>query len=68
MKIETKHDIGQEVWVMSDGKPTKATVKWIYISIFSALPLSIKYQVLSYEAPRYENQVFESKEELLKSL
>jgi hypothetical protein len=68
MKIETKYDIGQEVWVMSDGKPTKAKIKWIDISVFSALPLSIKYQVLSYEAPRYENQVFESEEELLKSL
>jgi hypothetical protein len=68
MKIETKFDIGQEVWVMSDGKPTKSTIKWITIGVYSVQPLSIRYQVLSYEAPRYENQVFESKEELLKSL
>lgn len=71
MKFETRYNIGDEVYVMSDDKPTKGKVKWIDIHIGrlgKEQIIEVRYQVLSYDTPYSEGLVFPSKEELLKSL
>lgn len=71
MTIETKYNVGDEVWVMCDSKPTKGKAKWIDIHIGrlgEEQIIEIRYQVLSYDTPYSEGLVFPTKEELLKSL
>ena len=68
MKIETKYDIGQEVWVNDNGTPRKCRVKYIEVLALELMGTTIKYKVLSYEPPIRESLVFPTKEELLKSL
>ena len=71
MTIETKYNIGDEVWVDVNGTPTQGKVKWIDIHIGrlgGEQIITVRYQVLSYETPYSEGLVFPSKEELLKSL
>lgn len=68
MKIETKYNIGDEVWVNDNGTPRKCKVKWIEVLALELLGTTIKYKVLSYEPPIREALVFASEEELLKSL
>ena len=71
MIIETKYNIGDEVWVVSDGTPTRGKVKWIDIHIGRLgreKIIEVRYQVLSYETPYSEGLVFPTKEELIKSL
>ena len=71
MTIETKYNIGDEVWVMSDGKPTQGKVKWIDVHIGrlgEEQIIDIRYQVLSYDTPYSESVLSPTKEELLKSL
>lgn len=68
MKIETKYNIGDEVWVKDNGKPRKCRVKYIEVLALELLGTTIKYKVLSYEPPIREALVFASEEELLKSL
>lgn len=67
MKIETKYNIGDEVWVNDNGTPRKCKVKWIEVLALELLGTTIKYKVLSYEPPIREALVFASEEELLKS-
>jgi hypothetical protein len=71
MKLETKYNIGDEVWVVSDDTPTQGKVKWIDIHIGrlgKEQIIEVRYQVLSYDTPYSEGLVFPTKEELLKSL
>jgi radical SAM superfamily enzyme YgiQ (UPF0313 family) len=71
MTIETKYNIGDEVWVVSDGAPTQGKVKWIDIHVGrlgEEQITEVRYQVLSYETPYSEGLVFPTKEELIKSL
>lgn len=71
MTIETKYNIGDEVWVAVDGKPTQGKVRYIDAicsRLGSELRYAIRYGVISYEAPYYEAAVFPTKEELLKNL
>ena len=71
MTIKTKYNIGDEVWVSVDGKPTQGKIRAINarISRFGdSLRGRVTYEVLSYELPYEERQVFPTKEELLKSL
>ena len=68
MKVETKYNIGDEVWVNDNGTPLKCKVKWIEVLALELLGTTIKYKVLSYEPPIREALVFASEEELLKSL
>ena len=62
MKIETKYDIGQEVWVMSMNKPHCTTIISIRIGKDELL-YSLKYFLI-----KKEEEIFPTKEELLKSL
>lgn len=71
MKIETKYDIGQEVWVMLLGKPTHCSIETIH-SCHSRIHRVIEYYLVGigstfgFHAKEYE--IFPTKEELLKSL
>lgn len=67
MKIETRFNIGDEVWVNYNGTPTMGKVKWIEVLCLDLLGTKIKYSVLSYEPPFSECLVFRTKQELLDS-
>lgn len=69
MTVKTRYNIGDEVWVVSDGKPTQGKVRWIDIHIGRIgreQIIEVRYQVLSYDTPYSEGLVFPAKEELLK--
>ena len=72
MKIETKYDIGQEVWVNAESASFLSTIKSVK-AIHDILQGKV---VLVYKYLYYvdclgwieENEIFATKEELLKSL
>ena len=71
MKIETKYDIGQDVWFVSKGKAVKDVFDMIHIHI--GCNKNIIYSFNSRRALGLfeiieESSVFPTKEELLKSL
>ena len=70
MKIETKYDIGDEVWFMYHSEPTKGIVGRIdttHIGSFSHILYYLKFG--QYEPViRKECHLYPTKEELLKSL
>jgi hypothetical protein len=69
MKIETKFNVGDEVWYMNNNLPSKRAVK--AISIFRTKnDVRIKYLWDEYSDKEYvvERLAFASKEELLASL
>ena len=68
MIIETKYNIGDEVWINENGTPRKCWVKWIEVLALEILGTNIKYKVLGYEPPLSECLIFQTKQELLKSL
>lgn len=70
MKIETKYDIGQEVWFMENNEYICAKIKQIIMSVFDDGVTLIQYclekgKELFFEL---EDNLFPTKEELLKSL
>lgn len=70
MKIETKYNIGDEVWFPFGGKPYKSKVKAIYIyhingNIFTRYIMEDMYGE-SFMASR-ERHTYSSQEELLKN-
>lgn len=70
MTIETKYNIGDEVWLMALGKPKKGKIGTISIGVLGDGDVKLKYSVekIGFWYHRYENQLFPTKEELLKSL
>lgn len=72
MKIETKYDIGQEVWVINNTqKAVNVQVQHIDVEFHSATPFDDDMLSITYEfgfGKRREGFVFPTKEELLKSL
>ena len=62
MKIVTKFDIGQEVWVMTMGRPYCTTIIAIHIDK-NGLFYNLRYLLA-----REEESIFPTKEELLKQL
>ena len=73
MKIETKYDIGQEVWTeWHNSQPVKVQIKAIKVAEY------IDEEYISYivdynpevrlEEELFEEELFSTKEELLKSL
>ena len=71
MKIETKYNIGQEVWFMKENKPTKQVVGFVEIIAASTTSKSFIQYGLKIEGSVervVENKLFPTKEELLKSL
>lgn len=72
MKIETKYDIGQEVWTMLYGEPVFCTIEGISITHTKLRRLE-RYYVVPNDGSVYGfhamyDEVFPTKEELLKSL
>ena len=72
MKIETKYDIGQNVWVINDTqKAVNVQVQHIDVEFHSATPFDDDMLSITCEfgfGKRREEFVFPTKEELLKSL
>lgn len=71
MKIETKYDIGQEVFTHLRGLAEKGIVKSIHIRVYRDKRVDIMYNIYSVTggySQKYENELFPTKEELLKSL
>ena len=71
MTIETKYNIGDEVWVVSKGKAVKDVVDMIHIHIGrdENIGYSLKNKrVLGLFETIEESSIFSTKEELLNSL
>lgn len=70
MKIDTKYNIGDEVWFKTLGINYKANVTKIVIHVFIDGNVIINYDIArsGYEYERNEDELFLTKEELLKSL
>lgn len=75
MTIETKYNIGDEVWIEFANYPTQGTIKSIDISVHVEYKNIISIQNVTYDIrvgdcifTFYERGIFPTKEELLKSL
>lgn len=82
MKIETKYDIGDEVYYIEDGKIKKSQISGVDISAKEIKDLfvpkkpklfnleTITYYIISFGVTKVmlENEIFKTKEDLIKSL
>ena len=72
MKIETKFDPGQTVWIMIDNKPKECVIDEVIPGKRArTFRCQDAYTITRYNAhsPKfYEEQIFTTKEELIKSL
>lgn len=70
MKIETKYNIGDEVWFDSLGRITKATICTVRIFLFKDGCIIVRYTLCDgcRTLDRNEHEIFFTKEDLLKSL
>ena len=72
MKIETKYDIGQEVWVMDNNQVYQGVITNITVSVCDEVKTTYTVRVKnmsgSWTIDRNEERLFNLKEELLKSL
>ena len=70
MTIETKYNIGNEVWVNSLGNHIKGKVGEINISVLIDGSVQTIYSIekSGYFFERNESEIFPTKEELIKSL
>ena len=67
MKIETKYDIGQEVWFRKGHLVVKGTITDIFLFEQEG-KIVLGYGINDYDHALTESQLFPTKEELLKSL
>lgn len=69
MKIETKYNIGDEVWFYRGTAPTKGKIESIDVTM-TGKHLLIRYYIITSIALYFlsEKDLFPAKEELLKSL
>ena len=70
MKIETKYNIGDEVWFLSYNSPRKARICVMSIYVQNSSEITILYSLNEKELYWHKNEqdLFATKEELLKSL
>ena len=70
MTIETKYNIGDEVWFQTLGINYKANVIEIVINILIDGSVVVNYQLgrMGYYYERNEDELFPTKKELLKNL
>lgn len=70
MTIETKYNIGDKVWFQTLGINYKAEIIRISIDVFLDKKTAIHYNLhrKGYSYERNEDELFPTKEELLKSL
>ena len=70
MTIETKYNIGDEVWIKNCfNEPSKLEVLEVYVEVTKICKIC-KYKLFNGQATvfRNQNELFPTKEELLKSL
>ena len=70
MTIETKYNIGDEVWFMNEGEPTSEKIVRIDVEQYEQKQF-VEYTVVLSDViltSFYEQEVFPTKEELIKSL
>ena len=70
MTIETKYNIGDEVWFMNDGEPTSERIVRIDVERYEQKQY-VEYTVVLSDViltSFYEQELFPTKEELLNSL
>lgn len=70
MTIETKYNIGDKVWFQTLGMNYNAKIIHINIDVFPNGEHEINYYLRNkgYSYERHEDELFSTKEELLKSL
>ena len=68
MTIETKYNIGDEVWFMYENRAHKSKINAIYVSFYEDMQ-TVKYSFGNYIYEFKQNEeLYLTKEELLKSL
>ena len=76
MKIETKYDIGQEVWYMESNKACSRIITTIRVTTYGKIDI-VEYGYQNHPEcgderthylPYHESNLYPTKEELLKSL
>jgi hypothetical protein len=71
MTIETKYNIGDEVWAIVDNKPTKCRVgriDTVHIGLSSSISYFLLFDQQQTRCERKEAFIYPTEEELLKSL
>ena len=73
MTIETKYNIGDEVWFMHDNKVKSGTIIKMCVVVerdinSQYVSKSVQYGFYNFNYTYIENRLFPTKEELLKSL
>ena len=72
MDIKTKYDLGQSVFFMKDNKVERSAIKQISIDVWynkdKEIRMRIRYYLFSADQFYEEDNLFLTKEELLKSL
>jgi hypothetical protein len=66
MKVETKYKLGQYVFTMFDNKIVERKVERIFIEVSYGNTHIIEYEFI--EGKKYEHDVFNTKDELIKNL
>ena len=67
MDITTKYDVGDVVWIMDSDKPRHAEIEAVNFVANSQMQ-SVTYNIRGVSKRRSEEDVFASKEKLLKAL
>lgn len=68
MEVNTKFDIGAQLWVIIDNKPEHVLVTDVEIDVVSKKTVNIKYGINYRDSVVDEYKLYSTKEELLKSL
>ena len=68
MKAMTKYSIGDRVWLISDNHAVRSDVTRVIISFDSPESCKVEYSLHYRDTEIPEEQLFSTKEELLKSL
>ena len=76
MTIETKYSLGDEVWYMENNEAKKSRVEYIYTNTHTSIQhgvppttnISASYHLTGRNVIISEDDLFSTKEELLKSL
>lgn len=67
MTVESRFDINDKVWRMFRNKPHQGTISGVFIYIHDDV-YEVTHSIMGSDDRIYENDLFSSKEELLKSL
>ena len=66
MKLETKQNRGDKVWMMYDNRPIEIEILYVYLTIGNTVKED--YQYSKNGSMRLAQTVYSSKEELIKSI